>query len=67
MIKYLLIPQALPNALYDATKQYGTFFSSQILGKFNKISRGLVSAAITTIPHPSLDNTLITSFAPFFN
>jgi hypothetical protein len=62
---FLLVPHAFPRELYEGTKMYGTFLSSQRRGKCITISRGSVSAAIMiTLAIPQL-RALVDSFAPF--
>lgn len=60
-------PQALPKAVLDGTKTYGTFLSSHNKGRCNKISIGSVSAAMMMNSEIPLFKVLVASLAPFFN
>lgn len=60
-------PQALPRAVLEGTKTYGTFLSSHNKGKCNKISIGSVSAAMMMNSEIPLFKVLVVSLAPFFN
>ena len=66
-IMFLLVPHAFPKELYEGTKMYGTFLSSQSKGKCITISSGSVSPAIMmTLAIPQL-RALLDSFAPFLS
>lgn len=60
-------PQALPRAVLDGTKTYGTFLSSHKSGKWSKISIGSVSAAMMMNSEIPLFKVLVVSLAPFLS
>lgn len=60
-------PHALPRACLLRMNTYGTFLSSQRRGRCSKISRGSVSAAITTNSQIPRFKVLVASLAPFFS